>query len=149
MRSTVLILGANGRFGLAAAQAFDAAGWQVVASVRRAPAPGMPAKARVITAAIDDIDSLAQDAAGPQALVHALNPPYTEWPRQLMPMARAGNGPRRATRRTLHAARQRVQLRPAHARTAAAQRAAGPTSRKAACAWSSRMNCNGDASKAA
>ncbi len=90
MRSTVLILGANGRFGLAAAQAFDAAGWQVVASVRRAPAPGMPAKARVITAAIDDIDSLAQDAAGPQVLVHALNPPYTEWPRQLMPMARAG-----------------------------------------------------------
>ena len=90
MPSTVLILGANGRLGLAAAQAFDAAGWQVVASVRRAPAPGMPANVRLTTAPIDDIDPLGQDAAGSQVLVHALNPPYTDWPRQLMPMARAG-----------------------------------------------------------
>jgi nucleoside-diphosphate-sugar epimerase len=90
MPHTVLILGANGRLGLAAAQAFDAAGWQVVASVRRAPAPGMPANARLTTVPIDDIDRLAQDAAGAQVLVHALNPPYTDWPRQLMPMARAG-----------------------------------------------------------
>jgi nucleoside-diphosphate-sugar epimerase len=90
MPHTVLILGANGRLGLAAAQAFDAAGWQVVASVRRAPAPGMPATARLTTAPIDDIDRLAQDATGAQVLVHALNPPYTDWPRQLMPMARAG-----------------------------------------------------------
>ena len=43
----VLILGANGRFGLAAAQAFDAAGWEVVAQVRRAPAAGMPRRARI------------------------------------------------------------------------------------------------------
>jgi nucleoside-diphosphate-sugar epimerase len=87
---TVLVLGANGRFGLAAAQAFDAAGWQVIASVRRAAAPGMPARARLVTAAVEDTATLAREAAGAQVLVHALNPPYDRWPRQLMPMSRAG-----------------------------------------------------------
>ena len=33
--STVLVLGANGRFGLAATRAFAAAGWRVLAQVRR------------------------------------------------------------------------------------------------------------------
>jgi nucleoside-diphosphate-sugar epimerase len=90
MPSTVLILGANGRLGLAAAQAFDAAGWRVIASVRRAAAPGMPPAARLVTAPVEDTDALAREAAGAQVLVHALNPPYTHWPQQLMPMARAG-----------------------------------------------------------
>jgi nucleoside-diphosphate-sugar epimerase len=87
---TVLILGANGRFGLAAAQGFAAAGWQVVASVRRAPDPGLPEAARVTTAAIDDAATLAREAAGARIVVHALNPPYTEWQRSVLPMARAG-----------------------------------------------------------
>ena len=90
MSRTVLILGANGRFGLAAARAFAAAGWSVVASVRREAAPGMPADARVTTHPVEDLEGLARDAAGAQVLVHALNPPYDRWPQQLMPMARAG-----------------------------------------------------------
>ena len=90
MSRTVLILGANGRFGLAAARAFAADGWQVVASVRRDPAPGMPADARVTALPLEDLDGLARDAAGAQVLVHTLNPPYDRWPQQLMPMARAG-----------------------------------------------------------
>jgi nucleoside-diphosphate-sugar epimerase len=87
---SVLILGANGRFGLAAAQGFAAAGWQVVASVRRAPDPGLPKAARVTSAPIEDTAALAQEAAGASIVVHALNPPYTEWQRSLLPMARAG-----------------------------------------------------------
>jgi len=90
MTHAVLILGANGRFGLAAAQAFDAAGWRVIASVRRDTAPGMPAGARIVTLPIEDTDALAREAAGATVLVHALNPPYDRWPQQLMPMARAG-----------------------------------------------------------
>ena len=89
-RPTVVVLGANGRFGLAAAKAFDAAGWQVIASVRRAAAPGMPPDARLVTAPVEDTEALAREAAGAQVLVHALNPPYDRWPQQLMPMARAG-----------------------------------------------------------
>lgn len=34
-RCSVLVLGANGRFGAAAAQAFRDAGWRVMAQVRR------------------------------------------------------------------------------------------------------------------
>ena len=90
MSRAVLILGANGRFGLAAAQAFDAAGWRVVASVRRDAAPGMPSGACIVTTPIEDTAALARDAAGATVLVHALNPPYDRWPQQLMPMARAG-----------------------------------------------------------
>lgn len=88
--ATVLVLGANGRLGLAAAQAFAAAGWQVVASVRRRPDPGMPSGARIVTTPLDDIERLAHEAAGAAFVVHALNPPYTEWQHSVMPLARAG-----------------------------------------------------------
>ncbi|MEP6505730.1 MAG: epimerase, partial [Betaproteobacteria bacterium] len=86
----VLILGANGRFGLAAAQAFAAAGWQVLAQMRRAPADGMPAGVRCITAAAGDVDALVAQAVGAQVVVHALNPHYARWATELLPMARQG-----------------------------------------------------------
>ena len=89
-RRKVLILGANGRFGLAAAQAFARAGWDVVAQVRRTPAAGMPANARVVFAPIDDIDAVCGEAAGATVVVHALNPAYTRWHTELLPMARLG-----------------------------------------------------------
>lgn len=87
----VLILGANGRFGLAAAQAFDAAGWEVVAQVRRAAVAGMPARARIVALPTSDIDGIAAHAAGATEVVHALNPSnYTLWKAELLPMARQG-----------------------------------------------------------
>ena len=87
----VLILGANGRFGLAAAQAFDAAGWDVVAQVRRTPAAGMPARARIVALPTTDIDGIVAHAAGADVVVHALNPKdYTLWATELLPMARQG-----------------------------------------------------------
>ena len=85
-----LILGANGRFGLAAAQAFSAAGWQVVAPLRRDPAPGMPTRVRVLHTALEDTAQLARDAAGASVVVYTVNPPYTGWATQLLPLARAG-----------------------------------------------------------
>ena len=87
---TVLILGANGRLGLAAAQAFAAAGWRVLAQVRREAAPGMPASARLLRAPVDDTALLAQQAAGACVVVHALNPSdYGRWQRDAMPLLQA------------------------------------------------------------
>ena len=87
----VLILGANGRFGLAAAQAFDAAGWEVLAQVRRTPVAAMPARARIVALPLDDIDGIVAHAAGADVVVHAINPSdYTRWAAELLPMARQG-----------------------------------------------------------
>ncbi len=89
-RPTVLILGANGRLGLAAAQAFDAAGWQVLAQVRRDAAAGMPAGVRLVQAPLSEPEVLTAQAAGAQVVVYALNPVYTRWAQEAMPMAIAG-----------------------------------------------------------
>jgi nucleoside-diphosphate-sugar epimerase len=89
-RPTVLILGANGRFGCAAAQAFDAAGWRVLAQVRRDAAPGMPRGATLVRHALTDTDALVAAAAGARAVVHAVNPIYTRWEQEAMPALHAG-----------------------------------------------------------
>jgi nucleoside-diphosphate-sugar epimerase len=88
--STVLVLGANGRFGQAAVQAFAAAGWQVLAQLRRAPAQPLPAGAVALELPLADAEALARRAAGARVVVYAVNPPYTDWPRQLLPLARQG-----------------------------------------------------------
>ena len=89
-RPTVLILGANGRLGLAAAQAFDAAGWRVLAQVRRDAAAGMPGGVRLVQAPLSEPEALAAQAARAQVVVYALNPVYTRWAQEAMPMAIAG-----------------------------------------------------------
>ena len=75
--STVLILGARGRLGFAAAQAFAQAGWQVRAQAR--PGTTGPAVPGVQWLAIapEDTPALATHAQGAQVVVHALNPAYT------------------------------------------------------------------------
>jgi nucleoside-diphosphate-sugar epimerase len=87
---TVLILGANGRLGLAAAQAFTAAGWRVLAQVRRGAAPGMPPGATVLDTPVADTARLAGQAAGARVVVHALNPHYARWEQEALPLLRAG-----------------------------------------------------------
>ncbi|HEY8361145.1 MAG TPA: NAD-dependent epimerase/dehydratase family protein [Ramlibacter sp.] len=73
----VLILGARGRFGRAAVDAFAQAGWQVVAQVRPGVAmPGAPG-VRWIAAAPQDAQQLALAAKGAQVVVNALSPAYT------------------------------------------------------------------------
>lgn len=90
---TVLVLGANGRFGAAAVAAFAAAGWRVLAQARRAPAAlpaALPAGAIALPLPLEDTDALAAAAAGASVVVYAVNPVYTEWHRQLLPLARLG-----------------------------------------------------------
>ncbi|CUH64719.1 hypothetical protein TG4357_01455 [Thalassovita gelatinovora] len=64
MEQTVLILGANGRFGVNAARAFAAAGWNVRKFDRSR-------------------DRLEQAAKGADVIVAAWNPPYQDWGKQV------------------------------------------------------------------
>ncbi|CAN5501550.1 SDR family oxidoreductase [soil metagenome] len=87
---TVLILGANGRLGCAAARAFDAVGWCVLAQVRREPSPDLPAKAVPLRLGLAETSALAAAAAGASVIVHAINPVYTRWEAEALPSLRLG-----------------------------------------------------------
>ena len=86
----VLVLGASGRLGQAAVTAFAAAGWRVLAHARRAPAKPLPAGARHLATPLHDTATLAAQAAGASVVVHGLNPPYTRWAQQVLPLGRQG-----------------------------------------------------------
>jgi nucleoside-diphosphate-sugar epimerase len=88
--STVLILGANGRFGAAAAQAFAAAGWRVLAQVRRASGAPLPARVESLDIPLSDTNALAARAAGASTVVYAVNPQYTRWDAEALPLFRLG-----------------------------------------------------------
>jgi nucleoside-diphosphate-sugar epimerase len=77
-RPTVLVLGAKGRFGAAAVNAFVAAGWQVRAQSRRAE-PNYPAGVTAITTDAMDRAALCAAAEGVDVVINGLNPIYTEW----------------------------------------------------------------------
>ncbi len=92
MQETVLILGAQGRFGLATARAFCDAGWRVVGQTR----PGAKAPAEVADDArmqwvgidLHDLPAIVAAAQGASVVVHALSPAYTDnaWHAQVLPM---------------------------------------------------------------
>jgi nucleoside-diphosphate-sugar epimerase len=86
----VLVLGAAGRFGDAAAQAFAAAGWQVLAQRRRPPARPLLPGARALLLPLGDADALADQAAGARVVVYAVNPPYWRWNEELLPLFNQG-----------------------------------------------------------
>ncbi len=88
-RPAVLVLGANGRFGLAAVRAFAAAGWRVVAHTRRAPRAPWPAGVREVRCDALDVPALVAAGRGAAVIVQALNPTYTEWAEQLPPLTAA------------------------------------------------------------
>jgi nucleoside-diphosphate-sugar epimerase len=110
MTSTVLVLGARGRAGLAIARAFADAGWRVVGHMR--PGASVPADARDdariqwITSDLYDTNTLVghvQALGGADVVVHALNPAYTHkaWKAQVLPMADASIRATRALSATL------------------------------------------------
>jgi nucleoside-diphosphate-sugar epimerase len=84
---TVLVLGARGRFGSAAVQAFAAAGWQVLAHCRpdARPLPAAPANVRWVRADLRDSAGLLAQVQRADVVVHALNPIYTDaaWHREV------------------------------------------------------------------
>ena len=102
--STVLILGARGRFGSAAVQAFSRAGWRVLAQVRPGTG-GLPAQPGVewVRAHPADTQVLAAAAAGAAVVVQGLSPAYTHaaWRRDLPGLTQAAIGVTRALGATL------------------------------------------------
>ena len=88
--NTVLILGANGRFGQAATRAFTAAGWRVLAQMRRAPTQPLPAGATALAVPLAETAGLLAQAAGASAVLHAINPVYTRWDAEAMPALHQG-----------------------------------------------------------
>ena len=107
MTDAVLVLGARGRFGLAACQAFANAGWRVLAQVR--PGTRLPLQLRSdarlhwIQADLMDASGLARAAQGASVIVHALNPLYTHkaWKAQVPAMTRASIALARALNATV------------------------------------------------
>jgi nucleoside-diphosphate-sugar epimerase len=86
---TALVLGANGRFGQVAVRAFAAAGWQVRAHTRRAPATPWPAGVQSVRCDALDLATLTAAAQGAEVIVQALNPDYTRWDTLLPPITQA------------------------------------------------------------
>lgn len=93
MSSTVIVLGARGRFGQAAVRAFADAGWRVLAQCRAGGEvpDSLQGDQRIQWLRVDlaQGDVLAQAAQGAEVVVHALNPKaYTNaaWGRDSRPM---------------------------------------------------------------
>jgi nucleoside-diphosphate-sugar epimerase len=87
MNARILVLGAAGRLGYVAAEAFRDAGWGVVSQVRPGFAKRAPPRTQVVE--IDGIDhaAVSEAAHGVHVVLHALNPPYTLWRTQALPLA--------------------------------------------------------------
>lgn len=91
MPSTVLILGAKGRFGLSAVQAFAAAGWRVLGQVRPGATPAPMPGVEWLAHEIHDSVGLVHRVGSVDVVVHALNPVYTnaDWKSQVLPLGDA------------------------------------------------------------
>lgn len=87
MSGTVVILGAAGRVGDAAARAFLAQGWAVRGVARKAKASQLAKGVDAIEADAFDRAALIAVCAGADVVLNALNPLYTEWREKALPMA--------------------------------------------------------------
>lgn len=87
MTSRVLVLGAAGRLGYKAAEAFRAAGWSVTSLVRPAGSKRAPPRTDIVEAHALDYDAVSEVARGADVVLHALNPSYTDWSRLALPLA--------------------------------------------------------------
>jgi len=82
MSGNILVLGAAGRLGYAAAEAFRMAGWSVTSLVRPGAAHRAPRGTKVVET-IDRLDAIAA-ARGVDVVLHALNPPFKTWRRMAL-----------------------------------------------------------------
>jgi nucleoside-diphosphate-sugar epimerase len=85
----ILVLGASGQLGRAAAEAFRAAEWEVASLARgRAPADLAPGT-EPIDADARDTEAVIEAARGADVVLHALNVPYTQWSAVALELAEA------------------------------------------------------------
>lgn len=83
----VVILGAAGRVGDAAARAFLQAGWTVAGVARNAKAATLAPGVAAVEADVFDLPALTRACAGADVILNAVNPKYTEWNEKVLPMA--------------------------------------------------------------
>lgn len=84
---TIIILGAAGRIGDAAARAFVEAGWRVKGLARGQHGGELAPGVEWVKADAFDRAALMDACAGADVVLNALNPLYTEWEEKVMPMA--------------------------------------------------------------
>jgi nucleoside-diphosphate-sugar epimerase len=87
MSGRILVLGAAGRLGHKAAEAFRDAGWSVASLVRPGSAERAPPRTEIVEIHALDHAAVGNAARGANVVLHALNPPYTEWSRLALPLA--------------------------------------------------------------
>jgi nucleoside-diphosphate-sugar epimerase len=87
LANRILVLGAAGRFGHAAAEAFRNAGWSVASLVRPGAAAHVPSGTEPVEVDARDHTAVTAAARGCDIVLHTLNPPYTEWSRLALPLA--------------------------------------------------------------
>jgi nucleoside-diphosphate-sugar epimerase len=85
--SRILVLGAAGRFGYTAAEAFRDAGWTVASLVRPGSAARVPSDTEPVEVDARDHAAVSAAARGADVVLHALNPIYTEWSKLALPLA--------------------------------------------------------------
>ena len=87
MTGRILVLGAAGRIGHAAAEAFRDAGWSVSSLVRPGAAGRAPMGTEILQVDITNRAAVIDAARGADVVLHALNPPYTQWAKHALPLA--------------------------------------------------------------
>ncbi|HZO47437.1 MAG TPA: NAD-dependent epimerase/dehydratase family protein [Xanthobacteraceae bacterium] len=85
MRGQILVLGAAGRLGFAACEAFRDAGWSVKGLVR--PDAGWRAPKGIDVIQTNDRAVAVKEARGTDIVLHALNAPYPGWAQHALPLA--------------------------------------------------------------
>ena len=85
MKGQIFVLGAAGRLGFAAAEAFREAGWSVKGLVRPGTAFRAPRGIEIVETR--DRAALVKAARGTDIVLNALNPVFTEWAQHALPLA--------------------------------------------------------------
>jgi nucleoside-diphosphate-sugar epimerase len=85
----IVVLGAAGQLGRAAADAFRAAGWQVASLVRGRASDDVAPGTELIEVDARDTEAVIEAARGADVVLNALNAPYTHWSAVALPLADA------------------------------------------------------------
>lgn len=86
MTQKILVLGASGRSGVALVNAFAHANWDVIAHLRKPSASPHQPNVRIVSHSLSDSESFAHEIGSADVVLHAINPPYTEWRKHAQPL---------------------------------------------------------------
>jgi len=101
MGGRIIILGAAGCLGRAAAEAFRDSGWMVASLVRSRSLSRIAPGTEPVEVDARDGDSVIEAARGADIILNALNQPYTEWARFVPPFTETAIAAARTSGATL------------------------------------------------